>query len=56
MTKEIKQCCVRMPECLHHWVKSHAYMNRMTLQEYIIYLLDKERALHVGGGDDGLDA
>jgi len=43
MTKEIKQCCVRLSPDLHAWAKAHAYSQGLTLQEYITFLLEEEK-------------
>ncbi len=37
-----KQCCVRLPEELHHKAKLKAYEQGMTLQSWISYLIEKE--------------
>lgn len=45
MTKDIKQCSVRIPEELHRWAKSHAYHVGMTLQEFICSLIEEEKRI-----------
>ncbi len=42
MTKEIKQCCVRLPDHLHRKAKTFAYSQGTTLQAWIERLIQKE--------------
>jgi len=42
MSKETKQCCVRLPEHLHHKAKAFAYSQGTTLQAWIERLIEKE--------------
>jgi predicted HicB family RNase H-like nuclease len=42
-TQEVKRnCCVRLPEELHARAKTWAYIQKMTLQQYIIKLIDED--------------
>lgn len=43
MTEKQKQCCVRIPEKLHHWAKGHAYHSGLSLQDYICLLIQREK-------------